>query len=92
MNLMILSLYQLPGSKAASLFQGGSYPELLRTTFYVTRFRVLNNKPAVCGLDISEIIPHNSRGRNCKIRVPAGLGSQEASSTLYTSFVVFSHG
>lgn len=33
MNLMIRSLYQLTGSKTASLFQGGHYPILLRATF-----------------------------------------------------------
>lgn len=36
-------------------------------------------------------MPHNSGGINCKTKVPAGVGSQEAVFHLYMTFFVISH-
>lgn len=42
MNLMILSLYQLTGFKAASLFQGGCHPHTSQS-----HLSIFLDKPAV---------------------------------------------
>lgn len=85
MNLMILSLYQLTGFKAASLFQVVT-PILLRAT-YLTRY-------ASCGLDTSEIVPHVYGGGH-KLQDQGPIRSRVSGGCvpLYIClFVMCSHG